>query len=129
FYPIRMIFDLHGRQRILYILSALCAALLFKLYDDKDPSRKSLFLWSLIPVIFLSVYVFVFAVFGSFDFGAVVYHLQSGMRGGHPDIRSMKLLYVALSLGGFILSLLYLKRRDRRFHYVDISLALALLAA
>ncbi len=129
FYPIRMIFDLHGRQRILYILSALCAALLFKLYDDKNTSRKSLFLWSLIPVIFLSVYVFVYAVFGSFDFGAVVYHLQSGMRGGHPDIRSMKLLYVALSLGGFILSLLYLKRHDRRFHYVDISLALALLAA
>ncbi|MEP9374017.1 sulfatase-like hydrolase/transferase [Mesorhizobium sp. KR1-2] len=129
FYPLRMIFDFHGRQRIIYIISALFAAFVFKFYDKNDGRKKSLFLWSLIPVIFISVYVFVYAIFGAFDFGAVVYHLQSGMHGGHPEVRGAKIFYVALSLVGFLLSLLYLKRQDRRFHYVDISLALALIAA
>jgi phosphoglycerol transferase len=128
FYPLRMIFNFHGRQRIIYILSALFAALVFKFYGSHGSKKKSLFLWSMIPAIFLSVYVFVFAVFGAFDFGAVVYHLQSGMNGGHPDIRGTKVFYVALSLVGFLLSLLYLRRHDRRFHYVDVSLALAFVA-
>lgn len=129
FYPIRMIFDFHGRQRIIYILSAIFAAFVLKFNDKNDIRKNSLFLWSMVPVIFISVYVFVYAVFGAFDFGAVVYHLQSGVHGGHPDVRGAKIFYVALSLVGFLLSLLYLKRRDRRFHYVDISLALALIAA
>ncbi|MGU3575803.1 sulfatase-like hydrolase/transferase [Brucellaceae bacterium C25G] len=69
----------------------------------------------------------IFIIFGNFDFGAVLYHMEMGVDGGRPTVQGKKVIFIVLSFLCFLIPLLFFKRHDHRFKIIDPVIAIMLL--
>ncbi|MDT8893388.1 sulfatase-like hydrolase/transferase [Halomonas sp. I1] len=84
--------------------------------------------WSLVPLIFWGVYVYLADSFGIVDLGAVLFHLQAGISEHGGGERTIVAIFYTLAMLPVLASFTWLVRHDHRWRLLERLLALALLA-
>lgn len=85
--------------------------------------------WSLLPLTFWGVYVYLAASFGIVDLGAVFFHLQAGISEHGGGKRILDALLYCLSVLGGLVAFTWLIRHDARWQRLERWLALLLLVS
>lgn len=89
--------------------------------------NRKLFLFSSIPFILSVIYYWFLDAFGSFDLGAILYHMRMGVEDGAvDDVTKLAMLYVCVAIL-FLVTIHYIARRDLRIVWMDRVAALPLL--
>lgn len=95
-----------------------------------EPARSRRRLpWSLLPLIFWGVYVYLAASFGIVDLGAVFFHLQAGISHHGGAKRILDAVLYSLSMLGVLGAFTWLVRYDARWRRLERWLALLLLVS
>lgn len=126
-YCVKRYFNLGNTEVIIYFFIVIFASRLIPFNNDKNINKKYYLLWSLIPLLLMTAYMGIFLIFGNFDFGAVLYHMEMGVDGGRPTVQGNKVIFLVLSFLAFLIPMLFFKRHDRRFKVIDPLIAIILL--
>ncbi|MBW5800355.1 sulfatase-like hydrolase/transferase [Halomonas elongata] len=84
--------------------------------------------WSLVPLIFWGVYVYLADSFGIVDLGAVFFHLQAGISEHGGGERTIVAILYTLAMLPVLAAFTWLVRHDHRWRLLERLLALVLLA-
>jgi phosphoglycerol transferase len=94
-----------------------------------EPARPLRLPWSLLPLTFWGIYVYLAASFGIVDLGAVFFHLQAGISQHGGGKRILDAVLYCLSMLGVLGAFTWLVRHDARWRRYERWLALLLLVA
>ncbi|MGQ7246260.1 sulfatase-like hydrolase/transferase [Halomonas sp. V046] len=83
--------------------------------------------WSLIPLVFWGIYVYLANSFGKVDMSAVYFHLQAGIAEHGGSGRTIAAVVYTLGMGVVLSAYTWLVRHDYRWHRKDHWLAIVLL--
>lgn len=83
--------------------------------------------WSLLPIAFWGLYVYLNDSFGIVDLGAIFFHLQAGMSGHGGVDRMLAAVLYTLALLALLVAFTWLVRHDPRWRRWERPLALVLL--
>lgn len=124
---IRRTYDLMMRRYWIIAVLIFVALVCFRIADrQKLPKKSKLLLFTSVPVVLVIIHTWFIDVFGSFDIGAILFHLSMDVESGSvADIIVETLGYVAVAII-LLATLHYIARRDVRLYYADRLLALPL---
>lgn len=124
---IRRTYDLMMRRYWIIAVLIFVALVCFRIADrQKLPKKSKLLLFTSVPVVLVIIHTWFMDVFGSFDIGAILFHLSMDVESGSvADIIVETLGYVAVAII-LLATLHYIARRDMRLYYADRLLALPL---
>ncbi|MFK4823602.1 sulfatase-like hydrolase/transferase [Paenochrobactrum sp. BZR 588] len=126
-YSLGKYFDLGNIETVLYFIGAIIISRLIPFNDDRNINKRYYLLWSFIPLLLMTAYMGIFLIFGDFDFGAVLYHMEMGVDGGRPTVQGNRVVFLVLSFLSFLIPMLFFKRHDKRFKTLDPLIAVILL--
>jgi len=84
--------------------------------------------WSLLPLCFWGLYIYLADSFGDVDIGAVFYHLQAGMEDHGGSGRLVAAVLYTLTMLAMLVSITWLARNDWRWRRSEPFLAILLVA-
>lgn len=126
-YSLMKYFNFGNTETALYFIGAIIISRLIPFNNDKNINKKYFLLWSFIPLLLMTAYMGIFLIFGDFDFGAILYHMEMGVDGGRPTVQGNRVVFLVLSFFSFLIPMLFFKRHDKRFIIIDPLIAILLL--
>jgi phosphoglycerol transferase len=124
---IRRTYDLMMRRYWIIAVLIFIALIFLRVADrQRMPKKSKLLLFTSVPVLLVIIHTWFIDIFGSFDIGAILFHLGMDVESGSvADIIVETLGYVAVATM-LLVSFHYIARRDVRLYYADRLLALPL---
>lgn len=124
---IRRTYDLMMRRYWIIAVIIFIILICFRVADrQRLPKKSKLFLFTSVPVLLVIIHTWFIDVFGSFDIGAILFHLGMDVESGSvADIIVETLGYIVVAIM-LLVSFHYIARRDLRLYYADRLLALPL---